>query len=144
MLDPSHRRWDNVQLNFADSGLGFIKSEAVVANNVCSGPWQTQGNFGKLKDAAEEFFENASATDPLFMHCYPMIVRDLNGGRLPLDFGSEDHVEATWAGLRDLSMFETQGHHIKLNRWFSSLARKITTHQCKCRPGNTGSELINK
>ena len=123
MLDPSHRRWDNVQLNFADSGLGFIKSEAVVVNNVCSGPWQTQGNFGKLKDAAEEFFENASATDPLFMHCYPMIVRDLNGGRLPLDFGSEDHVEATWAGLRDLSMFETQGHHIKLNRWFSLIRR---------------------
>ena len=123
MLDPSHRRWDNVQLNFADAGLGFIKSEAAVVNNVCSGPLNTQGNLGKLRDAAEEFLENSSATDPLFMHCYPMIVRDLNGGRVSLEFGTEEHIEATWASLRDLPMFETQGHHIKLNRWFSLLRR---------------------
>ena len=83
-----------------------------------AGPWNTQ-----LRDAAEEFFENSSATDPLFMHCYQMIVRDLNGGRVPLEFGTEEHIDATWASLRDLSMFETQGHHIKFNRWFSLIRR---------------------
>ena len=42
---------------------------------------------------------------------------------MPLEFGTEEHIEATWASLRDLPMFETQGHHIKLNRWFSLIRR---------------------
>lgn len=117
--DVSHRR-NNGYLNaWHRSGLSVCKVELGVIFNLMRGPFHGCANFHNITQAALQFYGSETWGNPLFLHCYEVIVRDRCKGIEPPDFGTTAHMQATWASLRDSGLLVGKGPRMKLSRWFS-------------------------
>ncbi|CAK0837422.1 unnamed protein product, partial [Prorocentrum cordatum] len=113
--DPSHRRWGNTLNSLSAAGLTLLKLEAGLVQTFLLGPWHMDGNFRKVEEAAQEWHASSDHRDLLFVHLYPRIVRDLNQGVLPAEFGSDERIKSTWDALPEQLVFWRRGASMKLN-----------------------------
>ena len=120
-FDWFHRTWNNIKLAVKDAGLWMVTLETAIIINYFSGPWSGQALFRQLQGLLEEYMLTSSAdTDPLFHELYEDIVMDKEGF-LPADFGTQEHMGATWSALPLGSCFVKKPDKLKLCRWMSWL-----------------------
>ena len=73
--DPTHRRHDNCVSAHSHklAGLAFVLHEMTIVTSIGNAPWKRCGHFGKMADAAREYFDNFDSKDALFLALYPRI-----------------------------------------------------------------------
>lgn len=128
--DLAHRR-NNSYLNaWHKAGLSVSKVEIGLVFNMMRGPFQGCANFHTIKEAALQFYRSASWDNPLFQICYEDIARDYSAGVLPVDFGTEAHMQSLWQKLPTSALLAGAGSKMKLSRWmsWSQRARHIQPH----------------
>jgi hypothetical protein len=91
-MDPPHRRHDNVLLALGDSGCGWAKQEVQLNQGLANAPFGGSAHFGKIKEAAAEFFDLYGPESEEFMAFYPRIALHLHRGQLPYEYGSREHI----------------------------------------------------
>eukprot|EP00959_Pyramimonas_sp_CCMP1952_P170796 3568952-Pyramimonas_sp.AAC.1 len=117
-LDPCHRHANNLTDSLTSSGLGVIKSEGLVVVNAPCGPWNEAANYDKAQGAVLEYMDSTKDDDGgLFIVLYPFISWDLHSGKLPANYGSDDHREWVRGRIRKFVQ-EGMGTVVELNRWF--------------------------
>ena len=121
--DISHRRHDNYQDVFKESGIGWVFSEMVLCTSIGNAPWRGCGHYGKMSEAADELFRNYGPDSmPAFETLYPHIVTRKTADRcsLPPLYGTQAHVEATWRAASEAPVFHSKGLTAKKGRWFQA------------------------
>ena len=99
--------------------------EAGVAYTFSAGPWHGDAFHGTLVDGVRQWHASSTSADPIFRLMYPQIVHDYHGGDLPGDFGSEEHIEATWQWLPMCLGLLKQGMQMKFSRWYQFVDKTL-------------------
>lgn len=128
--DLSHRRKNGYLSAWHKSGLSVTKVELGVIFNLMRGPFQGCANFHSVAQAVAQFYKSERYDNPIFELCYEIIVKDRAQGRLPPEFGTPEHQEATWQSLADSPLLRGAGTKMKLSRWmsWSQRSRHLQAH----------------
>ena len=121
--DPSHRRHNNFNLALDRAQLSFLRSEALLVVNLGSGPWSGAGHLCRYAEAASEYVANYNTDDSLFAAMYSFLSFDACAGRFGPEFGSQEHMTATWESLTDSRTWLHKGETAKSGRWFQFTRR---------------------
>jgi hypothetical protein len=116
-LDPCHRRANNLSDALSSSGLGVLKSEALVVVNEPCGPWNENANYDKSQQASLEWLDSTDDGDELFAALYPWMSWCLHSGKLPASYGTPDHCKWVRSQVREFAN-GGMGAVVELNRWF--------------------------
>lgn len=119
ILDISHRRNNGYLQAWHFSGLSLAKVELGIIFNLSRGPFHGCANFHSLRQTADQLFKSETWECPLFAHCYELIVKCKNRGRLPPEFGTSEHMQTVWADLPRSSLLSGTGTRMKLSRWMA-------------------------
>ena len=123
IMDPSHRRHNNVHDALRDSSLAHLKHEMTICVNLGSAPWSSCGHFFRYREAAEEYSTNPTESDSLCVEVYPFLVHDLWGGQPQAEFGSAGHMKLVFDVARQAPIFFGKGDKTQLNRWLQFTIR---------------------
>jgi hypothetical protein len=117
--DPCHRTHNNVLRSWHQTCINFVKLEVNFLINLTRGPFSSAAFFGTLHQASRQYLESCDHTDKLFQMLCPDIVRDQCGAdELPLDFGTQAHMQAVWEALPQARVLNCKGGRSKFSRWF--------------------------
>ena len=70
----------------------FVPHEMTIVTTIGNAPWKECCHFGKMADAAREYFDNFDSKDALFLALYPRIAFELDNGVLSDSFGIGEDV----------------------------------------------------
>ena len=118
--DPPHRRHENSKLSFLRAELNFVRNEVAIARGMSQGPWESAGHFCTFKDALDELMENFDCTSELWQLMYTRVAFDACCGKLPPEYGSDEHCAETLAQVPEMEVFKNKGLNTKLGRWYQS------------------------
>ena len=92
--DPTHRRHDNYVSAHSHklADLPFVLQEMTIVTTIGNAPWKGCCHFGKMADAAREYFDNFDSKDALFLALYPRIAVELDNGVVSDSFGTGEDV----------------------------------------------------
>jgi hypothetical protein len=121
--DICHKRHRGSLGAWHDAGLDAVRVECGIIMNLFRGPFGKHANLQVLKGVARQFYASETANNIVYRSCYELIVRCQCEGKLPHDFGSNDHIEATWRELPHSELFTTSGVMMKFSRWYSFTER---------------------
>jgi hypothetical protein len=121
--DICHKRHRGSLGAWHDAGLDAVRVECGIIMNLFRGPFGKHANLQVLKGVARQFYSSERADNIVFRSCYELIVRCQCDGKLPHEFGSSDHIEATWRQLPNSEFFTTAGVMMKFSRWYSFTER---------------------
>ena len=82
-------------------------------------PFGSSVNWQMIAKAADEYLKSRSHTCPLFSMLYSQIVHVQSHGRPPLDYGTEEHIERVFNGLRECSLLKRLGDRQKRSLWLN-------------------------
>ena len=66
----------------------FVLQEMTIVTTIGNAPWKGCCHFGKMADAAREYFDNFDSKDALFLAFYPRIAVELDNGVVSDSFGT--------------------------------------------------------
>jgi hypothetical protein len=118
--DPPHRevRVRDKAINQSDGG--WIKSEFGVCFAYVRGPWTSGSNFQLVGGGSRELFANFDENFSLFKDfMYERICRSKNRGRLPLGYGTPEHLKQTWQLIQKDKVIVGLSADYSANRWKS-------------------------
>ena len=129
-VDPPHRRHNNAKNALSQSGLTWAKLEVLLSTTVASGPFDGAAFFGVIQGAATELFQEFDHTCALFVHWYPRLSFQLHEGRVPLTYGTDEHMVEVWRMASEAWVLHRKGMKAKLGRWFQVFQRPREQEPC--------------
>ena len=121
--DSSHRYHNDFQDSFGMARMSLLRHEMALCTSINNAPWKGCAHFGKMQDAAHEFFATKDWTNELFTAMYAFIAWDCSEGALDAAFGSAEHQQSVWEQLKAAPIFARKFVTTKSSRWFQSRRR---------------------
>lgn len=123
-MDVPHRRHDNVLVSLNEAGLGWARQEVLISQSLSSAPFGGSAHFQVLKQSAMQFFASHDSRIELFLAHYEKIAWHMHSGRLPPDYGSQEHVEEIYWRSQAAWPLWQKGVRSKAARWFQVFDRE--------------------
>jgi hypothetical protein len=116
--DPAHRTTRCRERTIIASQGSWIKAEFGVILSFVRGPWSSEANQQLIMNASEEIWKNFGPDMPLFKNfIYERIAKTKNKGKLPKEFGTDEHLRRTWLECQDDRLLTNLSADYSPNRW---------------------------
>jgi hypothetical protein len=119
LYDPPHRKVRNVSLAENRSGLRHAKMEWLIVQRFLGGPYGSHANLVMVQEGSKQYFAAFDHTEAIFGACYEIICLAFYKGRLPANFGSDDHMRQVWELTRNNPMIAAASWKSAQGRWFT-------------------------
>ena len=124
--DPCHVRYNRFKTAVKDSGLWPAWLDGSILIGLRKGPWAGAAHMATLQKAAQNLWEIADVSDPLFACCHEFILEDLSKGSPDSLAHTAPAMQDLWDALPAMPWLHKKGSRQKASRWFNWISEMET------------------